>query len=81
MRAPHTFVTMTQCIPPTQIANNSIRGMFKPTLMRCVSNTLCKQSQENARFPFGEEKLVAPLIAIPNVDKANRRQEKGKKLN
>jgi hypothetical protein len=32
-------------------------------------------------FPFGEEILVAPLIAIPNVDKANRRQEKGKKLN
>ncbi len=32
-------------------------------------------------FPFGEEKLVAPLIAIPNVDKANRRQEEGKKLN
>jgi hypothetical protein len=31
-------------------------------------------------FPFGEEKLVAPLIAIPNVEKANRRQEKGKKL-
>ena len=28
-------------------------------------------------FPFGE--VVAPLIAIPNVDKANRRQEKGKK--
>jgi hypothetical protein len=22
-------------------------------------------------FPFGEEKLVAPLIAIPNVDKTN----------
>jgi hypothetical protein len=32
-------------------------------------------------FPFGEEKLVAPLIAIPHVDRANRRQEKGKKLN
>jgi hypothetical protein len=32
-------------------------------------------------FPFGEEKPVAPLIAIPNVDKANRRQEKDKKLN
>jgi hypothetical protein len=31
--------------------------------------------------PFGEEKLVASLIAIPNVDKANRRQEKGKKPN
>ncbi len=30
---------------------------------------------------FGEEKLAAPLIAIPNVDKANKRQEKGKKLN
>ena len=36
---------------------------------------------KNRDFPFGEEKLVAPLIAIPNVDKANRRQEKGKKLN
>jgi hypothetical protein len=36
---------------------------------------------KKATFPFGEEKLVAPLIAIPNVDKANRRQEKGKKLN
>jgi hypothetical protein len=32
-------------------------------------------------FLFGEEKLIAPLIAIPNVDKANGRQEKGKKLN
>jgi hypothetical protein len=32
-------------------------------------------------FPFGKEKLVAPLIAIPNVDKANGRQKKGKKLN
>ncbi len=32
-------------------------------------------------FSFGKEKLVAPLIAIPNVDKANRRQEKGNKLN
>ncbi len=32
-------------------------------------------------FLIGEEKLVAPLIAVPNVDKANRRQEKGKKLN
>jgi hypothetical protein len=33
------------------------------------------------RFSFSEETLVAPLIAIPNVDKANRRQEKGTKLN
>ncbi len=24
---------MTQCLPPTQIANNSIWGMFKPTLV------------------------------------------------
>ncbi len=32
-------------------------------------------------YSFGKEKLVAPLIAIPNVDKANGRQEKGKKLN
>jgi hypothetical protein len=32
-------------------------------------------------FPFWEEKLVAALIAIPNVDKTNRIQEKGKKLN
>jgi hypothetical protein len=32
-------------------------------------------------FLFGEEKLVASLIAIPNVDKADRRQEKGKKIN
>jgi hypothetical protein len=32
-------------------------------------------------FSFGEEKLVAPLIATPNVDNANRRQKKGKKLN
>ena len=31
--APHNFVTMTQCIPPTQIAHNSIWGMFKPTLI------------------------------------------------
>jgi len=28
---------------------------------------------------LGEEKLVAPLIAIPNVDKANRRQEERQK--
>jgi hypothetical protein len=34
-----------------------------------------------AHFPFGEEKLVVPLIAILNVDRANQRQEKGKKLN
>ncbi len=42
----------------------------------------CKlpKKKEKAFFPFGEEKLIAPLIAIPNVDKANRRQEKGKKL-
>jgi hypothetical protein len=33
------------------------------------------------RFSFGEEELVAPLIATPNVDNANRRQKKGKKLN
>jgi hypothetical protein len=32
-------------------------------------------------FSFGEEKLVVPLIATPDVDNANRRQEKGKKLN
>jgi hypothetical protein len=31
-------------------------------------------------FSFGEEKHVVPLIAAPNVDNANRRQEKGKKL-
>ncbi len=37
--------------------------------------------QKKLAFPFGEAKLIAPLIAIPNVDKANRRQEKGKKLN
>jgi hypothetical protein len=30
---------------------------------------------------FGEEKLVVPLIATPNVDNANRSQKKGKKLN
>ena len=30
-----------------------------------------------AIFLIGEEKLIAPLIAVPNVDKANRRQEKG----
>jgi hypothetical protein len=29
-------------------------------------------------FLFGEEKLVAPLIALPNVDFAIRRQKKGK---
>jgi hypothetical protein len=38
-------------------------------------------SRKKMDFPFGEGKLVAPLIAIPNVDRANRRQEKGKKLN
>ncbi len=30
---------------------------------------------------FGAEKLGAHLIATPNVDNANRRQQKGKKLN
>jgi hypothetical protein len=30
---------------------------------------------------YEEEKLVLPLIASPNVDNANRRQDKGKKLN
>ncbi len=30
-------------------------------------------------FFLGEEKLVAPLIAKPNVDKANRRQEERRK--
>ena len=34
IRAPHNFVTMTQCIPPTQIANNLIWGMFKPVVSR-----------------------------------------------
>jgi hypothetical protein len=29
-------------------------------------------------FSFGEEELVVPLIATPNVDNANRRQEKDK---
>ena len=28
---------------------------------------------------LGEEKLVAPLIAIPNVDKADRRQKERRK--
>jgi hypothetical protein len=32
------------------------------------------------QFCFGEEKLIAPLIATPYVDNANRRQKKGKKL-
>ena len=36
--APHNFVTMTQCIPPPQIANNSIWGMFlNPTLIALLS--------------------------------------------
>jgi hypothetical protein len=30
------------------------------------------------QFSFGEEKLVAPLIATPNVDNANRRQKREK---
>jgi hypothetical protein len=33
------------------------------------------------QFSFGEKNLVAPLIATPNVNNANRRQKKGKKLN
>jgi hypothetical protein len=33
------------------------------------------------QFSFEEAKLVAPLIATPNVDNANGRQEKSKKLN
>jgi hypothetical protein len=32
------------------------------------------------QFSFGEEKLIAPLIATPNEDNANRRQKNGKKL-
>jgi hypothetical protein len=39
------------------------------------------QDHDFSLFLCGKEKLVAPLIAIPNVDKANRRHEKGKKLN
>jgi hypothetical protein len=30
------------------------------------------------QFCFGEEKLVAPLIATPNVDNASRRQKRQK---
>jgi hypothetical protein len=36
-----------------------------------------KNCQKNI-FSVGEEKLVAPLIATPNVDNANRRQRKAK---
>jgi hypothetical protein len=42
-----------------------------------------KKGKDITRFPFfslGEENLVAPLIATPNVDNANNSQEKGKKL-
>ena len=37
---------------------------------------ICKLKNERAQktaFSIGKEKLVAPLIAIPNVDKGNRR--------
>ena len=44
-RAPHNFVTMTQCIPPTQITNNSIWGMFKPTLLSNTMHTYVVFSQ------------------------------------
>jgi hypothetical protein len=78
--------------PPKNIANTSttirkvlvckifllsnVRKYVKP---KPISRQNKKMTQQY--FPFGEEKLVAPLIAIPNVDRANRRQEKGKKLN
>ena len=39
---------------------------------------LCPFCQPLTIF-LGEEKLVAPLIAIPNVDKANRRQKERQK--
>ncbi len=35
-------------------------------------------TSQNISFPFGEEKLVAPLIAIPNVDIVERIEDKGK---
>jgi hypothetical protein len=35
----------------------------------------------NNTSSFGKEKLVVPLIVTPNVNNANRRQEKDKKLN
>jgi hypothetical protein len=38
-------------------------------------------TEQKCSFSFGEETLVAPLIATPNLDNANRRQKKGKKLN
>jgi len=46
-----------------------------------ASSSIVEYHTGKNSFSFGKEKLVAPLIAIPNVDKANRRQEKGKKLN
>ncbi len=45
--------------------------------------TLTKKNCYKTRiFLFGEEKLIAPLIAfLPDVDFAIRRQKKGKKIN
>ncbi len=40
---------------------------------------VCQFFDAILRVFFGEEKLVAPLIAIPNVDKANRRQKERQK--
>ncbi len=40
---------------------------------------LCWQHGRFFCIFLGEEKLVAPLIAIPNVDKANRRQKERQK--
>ncbi len=54
--------------------NNDVGSRKKGT-----NNYACSRKKRD--FPFGEEKLVAPLIAVPNVDRANQRQEKGKKLN
>jgi hypothetical protein len=49
--------------------NNSIVGRFgNPPMVLTIS----------AVFPFGEEKLVAPLIAIPNVDKQIEDKRKAK---
>ncbi len=57
---------------------------FNSTQIRMMRHKMYEKTFKSAKkitFSFGKEKLVAPLIAIPNVDKANRTQEKGKKLN
>jgi hypothetical protein len=63
---------------PTAELRGGGRGLGGSSWTECgVGQT---ENEGKWRFSFGEEKLVAPLIATPSVDNTNKRQEKGKKL-